>query len=82
MASQTGHGRINMGVYGPGRMLLSAGVIGNLQDMPWETAFIKLAWLLSQYKKAQVTELFSKNITGEITSQSQYGYVVQQKHGR
>ncbi len=70
MASQTGHGRINMGVYGPGRMLLDAGVIGNLHDMVWETAFIKLAWLLSQYKKPQIAELFAKNLVGEITSQS------------
>lgn len=70
MASQTGHGRVNMEVYGPGRMLLDAGVIGNLHDMPWETAYIKLAWLLSHYTTKEVKELFAKNIVGEITSTS------------
>ena len=31
-----------------------------------EVAFIKLAWLLSNYPKAQVKELISKNLAGEI----------------
>ncbi len=67
IASQTGHGRINMDVYSPGRMLIDAGVIGNLHDMPWETAFIKLAWLLSHYPKKEAKRLFSLNLVGEIT---------------
>ncbi len=75
MASQTGHGRINMDVYGPGRMLLEAGIIGNLHDMLWETAFIKLAWLLSNYPKKEVKSLFAKNLVGEITPSSKYGAI-------
>ncbi|MBI4441073.1 Glu-tRNA(Gln) amidotransferase subunit GatD [Candidatus Woesearchaeota archaeon] len=67
MASQTGHGRVNMDVYGPGRMLLDAGVIGTLQNMTWETAFIKLAWLLSTHDKKEAKDLFSQNLVGEMS---------------
>ena len=31
-----------------------------------ETAFIKLAWLLGNYKKNEVGELITKNLRGEI----------------
>ena len=50
VAPQTIYGRINMNVYTPGKQLLEAGLIGNYTDMTPETAFIKLAWLLSNYK--------------------------------
>lgn len=71
VAPQTIYGRINMNVYTPGRQLIEAGVIGNYTDMTPETAFIKLAWLLSNYKKEQVKELFSKNLRGEISDRSE-----------
>jgi glutamyl-tRNA(Gln) amidotransferase subunit D len=70
-APQTIYGRINMNVYTPGRQLLDAGVIGNYSDMTPETAFIKLAWLLSHHKKEEVAELFSKNLRGEISERSE-----------
>lgn len=69
---QTIYGRVNMNVYSPGRMLLEIGVLGNLCDMTTETAFIKLAFLLSNYGKKEVRELIGKNICGEISEQSIY----------
>ena len=71
VAPQTIYGRINMNVYTPGRQLIEAGVIGNYTDMTSETAFIKLAWLLSNYKKQEVKELFGKNLRGEISDRSE-----------
>ena len=70
-APQTIYGRINMNVYTPGRQLLEAGVLGNYTDMTPETAFIKLAWLLSNYKKEEVKELVSKNLRGEISERTE-----------
>ncbi|MFH1683233.1 MAG: Glu-tRNA(Gln) amidotransferase subunit GatD [Candidatus Woesearchaeota archaeon] len=68
--SQCIFGRINMNVYSTGIKLQEAGVLGNLTDLTAETAFIKLAWLLSQ--KADVKELWSKNLRGELNEQSAY----------
>ncbi len=72
VAPQTIYGRINMNIYTPGRQLMDAGVIGNYTDMTPETAFIKLAWLLSNYKKREeIKELFEKNLRGEISDRSE-----------
>jgi len=72
VAPQTIYGRINMNVYTPGKQLLEAGLIGNYTDMTPETAFIKLAWLLSNYKdKEQIKELFEKNLRGEISDRTE-----------
>ena len=65
MTSQTVFGNINMNVYSTGRLIKNY-VQGNLTDMLTETAFIKLAWLLSNYPK-KVKELINKNLRGEIT---------------
>lgn len=65
--AQTIYGRIDMNVYSPGKQLLEAGIIGNYTDMHPETAFIKLAWLLSNYKKEEIKELYEKNLRGEIS---------------
>lgn len=73
-APQTIYGRIDMNVYTPGRQLLDAGVIGNYTDMTPETAFIKLAWLLSNHHKegiARIRELFETNLRGEISERSE-----------
>jgi len=67
MATQTISGQINMNVYSPGRKLLDIGVLGNYCDMSAETAFIKLAWLLSNYPKNKARELYSKNLAGELS---------------
>ncbi|MBU0471481.1 MAG: Glu-tRNA(Gln) amidotransferase subunit GatD [Nanoarchaeota archaeon] len=70
VAPQTIYGKIDMNVYSPGRQLIQSGLIGNYTDMTPETAFIKLAWLLSNHKK-DVKELFSKNLRGEISDRSE-----------
>ena len=59
-----------MNVYTPGRKLQEIGVLGNLNDMTTETAFIKLAWLLSNYKKSEVKNLISENLRGEISDRT------------
>lgn len=70
MASQCIFGRINMNVYAPGRKLQEIGVLGNLADMTAETAFIKLVWLLSNYKKPDIKDLMSENLRGEISDRT------------
>lgn len=67
MSPQTIYGQLQMNVYSPGREIQEAGVIGNYCDMTPETAFIKLAWLLSNYPKAKVRELFAQDLRGEIS---------------
>ena len=71
MTSQTIYGRVNMNVYSTGRLLQEAGVIGNYSDMLTETAFIKLAWLLSNYPKNKAKELFHENLRGEISRRTE-----------
>lgn len=65
--TQTLYGIVNMNVYSTGRDMQRIGILGNYCDMTPETAFIKLAWLLSNYAKDEVKILFSKNLRGEIT---------------
>ena len=66
-ATQTIAGRINMNVYSTGRMMQELGIIGHLADMTAETGFIKLAWLLSNFSKDKIKELYEKNLVGEIS---------------
>ncbi len=54
-----------MNVYSPQRELLDIGIIPG-EDMTTETAFIKLAFLLSNYSKEQTRSLFLENLRGEI----------------
>ncbi|MBI5390781.1 Glu-tRNA(Gln) amidotransferase subunit GatD [Candidatus Woesearchaeota archaeon] len=67
MAPQTIYGRVNMNVYAEGRLNLSLGMLGHLCDMTPETAYLKLAWLLSNYTKEEARELYGKNLRGEIS---------------
>ena len=67
MATQTIHGVIDMDVYSPGRKIKELGIIGNHTDMTPETAFIKLAWLLSNSPADKVKELYQTNLVGEIS---------------
>ena len=76
ITSQCIYGRININVYGPGRMIQELGVIGNQCDMTPETAYIKLAWLLSNYKKEEVKELYLKNIIGEISTRTENIFLI------
>ena len=74
VTSQTINGPINMEVYSTGRKLISFGVLGNYCDLTPETAFIKLAWLLSNFPKSQIPKLFKKNFVGELAEQQRYDY--------
>ena len=58
-------GKVDMQVYSKGRDLLNIGVIPG-EDMLSETAFVKLSWLLGNYKQDKVKELIKKNLRGEI----------------
>lgn len=70
MTPQPLYGRVNMNVYSTGRALKDIGVLGDYTDMLPETAFIKLAWLLSNYPKEQARTLMGENLRGEITKRS------------
>ncbi len=72
MTTQCVFGRINMNVYSYGRKILGAGVWGNHTDILPETAFIKLAWLLSNYPKEQIKELYHENLRGEFSERTLY----------
>jgi glutamyl-tRNA(Gln) amidotransferase subunit D len=66
MAPQTIYGRINMNVYSPGRTLQQIGILGQDTVLTPEVAYIKLAWLLSEYTDhAKVKEAYQKNLCGE-----------------
>ncbi|MBS3069647.1 Glu-tRNA(Gln) amidotransferase subunit GatD [Candidatus Micrarchaeota archaeon] len=72
MAPQTIFGRVNMNVYTTGRMLLEAGVVGNMCDWLPEVAYAKMCWALGQEKNpAKAAELMLKNIAGEISERSE-----------
>ncbi len=71
VTSQTVFGRINMNVYSTGRKMKEIGILGDYNDMTSETAFIKLAWLLSNYKKDKVKALMSENLRGEILKRTE-----------
>ena len=66
ITTQTIFGRVNLNVYATGRKLQEIGILGNYTDMLTETAFIKLVWLLSNYKK-ETRNLIDKNLRGEIS---------------
>jgi len=71
MTTQTISGRVNLNVYSPGRTLKDMGVLGHNLDMTTETAYIKLAWLLSNYSLDDAKKLYSQNLRGEITERSE-----------
>jgi len=70
-APQTIYGRVDMDVYTPGRHLIDAGVLGQGLDMTPETAFVKLAWLLSNYEKKEVKQLYGEDLRGELSARSE-----------
>ena len=64
IVTQSIFGNVNLDIYSTGRKL-KPYVIGDKLDLTLETAYIKLAWLLSNYPK-QVNEMFGRNLRGEI----------------
>lgn len=71
MSTQTIFGEIDMNIYAPGRTLQEIGVLGNYCDMTTETAYIKLAWLLSNYPK-KAKEMIGQDLVGEISKRLEY----------
>ncbi|MBI4043369.1 MAG: Glu-tRNA(Gln) amidotransferase subunit GatD [Candidatus Diapherotrites archaeon] len=69
MASQCMYGRTHSHVYTNLARLHDAGVVF-AEDMVPETAYIKLAWLLGNYKAKEAKELFQKNLRGEISART------------
>ena len=66
MALQTVYGRVTMNVYAPGRKLQDMGIIGTQLNMIAETAFMKLAWLLSNYNRKEIANLYYTDFVGEL----------------
>lgn len=73
--SQCIFGRVNMNVYSTGRKMQEAGLLGNLSDITTETAFIKLAWLLSNYNKKEIPRLIKENLRGEISERTEKDFL-------
>jgi glutamyl-tRNA(Gln) amidotransferase subunit D len=71
MTSQCIFGKVQMHVYSAAVDLVNVGVVPG-EDMLPETAFVKLAWLLGNYKTEEVKELIGKNLRGEISERTQY----------
>ncbi len=70
VSSQCIYGRVNPRVYKNARMLNDAGVI-YCEDMMPEVAYVKLGFLLGNYKPDKSAEMLCKNIAGEITERSE-----------
>ena len=71
MTTQTLYGRLQMHVYDKGVELQKLGVVPGGDMLP-ETAFVKLAWLLGNYKTEEAKEMVGKNLRGEINERTQY----------
>jgi glutamyl-tRNA(Gln) amidotransferase subunit D len=69
MTSQTLYGRVNRNVYRNLRLISDLGVV-YCEDMLPETAYIKLGWLLGNYKPEEAKKLLDKNIAREIKNRS------------
>lgn len=65
VTSQCLFGAVHRDVYVNLRRLGNIGCIFG-RDMLSETAFVKLAWLLGNFKKDETKEMISKNLRGEI----------------
>jgi len=72
IAPETIYGRIMLSVYSNQTPLVEMGMLGHQLDMTPETAFIKLAWCLSNFRKDIAKRKFGQNLRGEITSRSCY----------
>ncbi len=70
MTTQCLYGRVHPTIYTNLRKLSEAGIIF-CEDMLPETAFVKLAWLLGNYKnKEEIKRLMATNLRGEISERT------------
>lgn len=69
LSPQPIYGKLNLNVYENARRQQDIGILGNFNDMTSETTFIKLAWLLSNYKKEEVKKLIMTNLRGELPNE-------------
>lgn len=65
LTSQCIFGKVHQDIYSNCRRLADIGIVFG-EDMLTETAFVKLAWLLGNYKKDEVVKLIRENLRGEI----------------
>ncbi len=72
MTSQALYGTTDSMIYSAGRLLKNAGVT-YLKDMLPETAYVKLAWALGNFKRSELEEKMLENISGEINERIQPG---------
>lgn len=74
MALETIYGSVEHTIYTTGRIIAEAGVLGHGTRITPETAFIKLAWLLSNHK-THWKEHWNQDICGELGSPAADGYL-------
>ena len=67
MTTQTLFGRVNMNVYSNGKVLKDIGILGDQLDLSAETAYIKLAWLLSNHPE-HARIMMHENLRGELNN--------------
>lgn len=70
MTSQCLYGRVNENVYRNLRLLHEAGVV-YCEDMMTDVAYVKLGFLLGNYKEEKAKELLGENLKGEITKRTE-----------
>ena len=71
MTSQCIYGRVNSMVYRNLRLAAAAGAI-YCEDMLPEVAYVKLGFLLGNYKSEAAKEMLNVNIAGEITTRTEF----------
>ena len=70
LTSQCIFGKVHPYIYTNCRRLADIGIIFG-EDMLTDTAYVKLAWLLGNYKNDKARELLTKNLRGEINERIQ-----------
>lgn len=75
ITSQCLYGRVNPYVYRNLRLLSNAGAI-YCEDMLPEVAYVKLGFLLGNYKREEAKKLLNVNIAGEITKRSEVDWFI------
>lgn len=75
LSPQTIFGRLNLNVYSNQRIYQEINLLGNDSDMTTETTYIKLAWLLSNYKKEEIPKLMKTNLRGELSSRTSLDFL-------